>query len=187
MAEPAKDQDQSMEEILQSIKRIIAEEGEPGAPAAPASDVLELTDMLADDGSVSTPSKDEAPAIPSMSIDEIMAAPIASEPAPAPEPKPEPKPAPVAAEPAPAPAVDEESLISESTRAASAAALRALETVPSPGPVPTTSAIAFRSGETVEGLVIEALKPMLKDWLDSNLPGMVERLVEKEIRKLSAH
>ena len=55
-------EDQSMEEILQSIRRIIAEEGNNSAAAPegsrPASspdegsDILELTDMVQDDGSV---------------------------------------------------------------------------------------------------------------------------------------
>ena len=50
MAELSKDTDQSMEDILQSIKRIIADEGE-AAPAATVagSDVLELTELLAED------------------------------------------------------------------------------------------------------------------------------------------
>ena len=38
---------------------------------------------------------------------------------------------------------------------------------------------------TLEELVKELLKPMLKNWLDRNLPLVVERLVEKEIAKLS--
>jgi cell pole-organizing protein PopZ len=182
MAEAAKDQDQSMEEILQSIKRIIAEEGEP-APAA--SEVLELTDMLADDGSITQPDKHAASAIPMMSIDEIMAAPVASDPAPKPAaavPAPPPQPARVAPIAA---AAEDESLISETTRAASMAALRELESVPAPAPAAITGTIPFRSGSTVEDMVVEALKPMLKDWLDGNLSGIVERLVEKEIRKLS--
>jgi hypothetical protein len=74
MAEAAKDQDQSMEDILQSIKRIIAEEGDP-VPAASNADVLELTELLAEDGSISKASS--AQALPTMSIDEIMAAPMA--------------------------------------------------------------------------------------------------------------
>lgn len=42
----------------------------------------------------------------------------------------------------------------------------------------------LRSGETVEDLVVEALKPMMKDWLDENLPKLVEEIVEREIDKL---
>ena len=32
---------------------------------------------------------------------------------------------------------------------------------------------------------MEALKPMLKAWLDANLPTIVERLVEREVRKIA--
>lgn len=39
--------------------------------------------------------------------------------------------------------------------------------------------------QTVEDLVKEMLRPMLKDWLDSNLPGIVERYVEREIVRLT--
>lgn len=42
----------------------------------------------------------------------------------------------------------------------------------------------FRDGLTIEDLVVETLKPMLKLWLDENLPVIVEDLVQKEIRKL---
>lgn len=38
---------------------------------------------------------------------------------------------------------------------------------------------------TVEGLVQELLRPMLKEWLDENLPRMVERLVREEIERLT--
>lgn len=42
-----------------------------------------------------------------------------------------------------------------------------------------------RQGETsVEALVREMLRPMLAQWLDDNLPGMVERLVAEEIRRI---
>lgn len=41
------------------------------------------------------------------------------------------------------------------------------------------------SGQTIEDLVKEMLRPMLKDWLDTNLPPMVERYVEREIARLT--
>ena len=41
------------------------------------------------------------------------------------------------------------------------------------------------SGKTVEDLVKEMLRPMLKEWLDRNLPPMVERFVEREIVRLT--
>ena len=40
-------------------------------------------------------------------------------------------------------------------------------------------------GQTIEELVKEMLRPMLKDWLDTNLPPMVERYVEREIARLT--
>ena len=42
-----------------------------------------------------------------------------------------------------------------------------------------------RSGRTVEELVGELIRPMLKTWLDDNLPAIVERLVRAEIERLS--
>ena len=40
-------------------------------------------------------------------------------------------------------------------------------------------------GMTVEGMIRDMLRPMLKDWLDENLPSLVERMVEKEIARIS--
>ena len=200
MAEAAKDQDQSMEDILQSIKRIIAEEGEP--TQATGSDVLELTELLAEDGSVSQARPDERPQIPTMSIEEIMAAPVSSMPmetafVPSPStPAPMSAPSPVtemeSAPVAPAPASDaapmaDDNLLSGETLSASVAALSALrDSMNAPSAAPRTD-LAFRSGMTVEDLVREAIKPMLKDWLDQNLPLLVESLVKKEISKLTQH
>ena len=43
-----------------------------------------------------------------------------------------------------------------------------------------------RSGETsLEGLVREMLRPMLAEWLDKNLPGMVEKMVQAEIARIA--
>lgn len=40
---------------------------------------------------------------------------------------------------------------------------------------------------TLEGLVREMLRPMLKDWLDANLPTLVEGMVAKEIARITGH
>ena len=58
------------------------------------------------------------------------------------------------------------------------------ESVPppvAPNPGPAMGA----GGKTIEDLVNEMLRPMLKDWLDRNLPPMVERIVEREIVRLT--
>ena len=40
-------------------------------------------------------------------------------------------------------------------------------------------------GVTIESMMREMLRPMLKDWLDEHLPAVVERMVEKEIGRIS--
>lgn len=39
--------------------------------------------------------------------------------------------------------------------------------------------------DTLEGLVREMLKPLLKDWLDAHLPEIVERMVAQEVTRLT--
>ena len=45
--------------------------------------------------------------------------------------------------------------------------------------------LAMRSAELADGLVREMLRPMLKQWLDENLPAIVERLVRAEIQRVA--
>jgi cell pole-organizing protein PopZ len=45
--------------------------------------------------------------------------------------------------------------------------------------------VLVQNGRTLEDLVREMLRPMLKTWLDDNLPGLVERLVRAEIDRVS--
>ncbi len=57
-----------------------------------------------------------------------------------------------------------------------------LQTLAEPGVAPQI----VRSGETsLEGLTRELMRPMLKDWLDSHLPGIVEAMVEREIARIT--
>jgi cell pole-organizing protein PopZ len=44
---------------------------------------------------------------------------------------------------------------------------------------------AIRSAELADGMVREMLRPMLKQWLDENLPSIVERLVRAEIQRVA--
>ena len=54
-----------------------------------------------------------------------------------------------------------------------------------------TSAVAATRGmglgqnQTLEAIVKELLRPMLKDWLDENLTALVQRIVEREVVKLA--
>ncbi|MFT7098763.1 MAG: cell pole-organizing protein PopZ, partial [Rickettsiales bacterium] len=43
---------------------------------------------------------------------------------------------------------------------------------------------AFKSGETVEGMIASLLEPKLEQWLNENLPTIVDKIVREEIKKL---
>ncbi|WCT77394.1 DUF2497 domain-containing protein [Novosphingobium humi] len=82
-------------------------------------------------------------------------------------------------EPAPTgPAAD---LISEPAISSMRESLAALAMMSQPSSRPQI----VRSGETsLEGLVADLLKPALREWLDQNLPAMVERMVAAEIARI---
>ena len=78
--------------------------------------------------------------------------------------------------------LDESSLITSSVRSSMQENFAALSMLAEPGAKPQI----VRSGETsLEGLVREMLRPMLAEWLDQNLPGMVERMVKAEISRIA--
>jgi uncharacterized protein len=67
-----------------------------------------------------------------------------------------------------------ESLLSSSTAAMVDSAFNSL-----------AQTVLVQNARTLEDLVKEMLRPMLKSWLDDNLPGLVERLVRAEIERVS--
>ncbi|MFK4004693.1 DUF2497 domain-containing protein [Qipengyuania sp. NPDC077563] len=76
----------------------------------------------------------------------------------------------------------EESLIADATRSAMQQNFAALTMLSKPGKPPQI----VREGETsLEGLVRDMLRPMLSQWLDDNLPAMVEELVKAEISRIA--
>ena len=201
-----------MEEILASIRRIIADEEKPAPPPEPAA--------AADDDRISEEDLDklfastgddepEAAAEPEDGVLDLTEEAVAEpaelvdafspeeddlqfadpEPEPEPAPVPEPPPARLAPPPPPpkpafvpppppprdpAPAVDAPRLISDASERAVASAFDDL-----------SMTILNRNARTLEDLVQDMLRPMLKTWLDQNLPGMVERLVRAEIERVS--
>jgi hypothetical protein len=181
-----------MEDILQSIKRIIEDdtgaEAKPAAPAGGEPDVLDLTQVVGADGSVAdiatvpTP-KISAPApAPAediiQSIDNMFADEKPAEPAPGPAAK-------SAAMPALKPEVMEDGLMSDNAAKAAAAALKPIaETAHKDYSVPRIPSPGLRSGNTVEDLILESLRPMLKAWLDEHLPTIVQKIVEKEVKRI---
>ena len=76
----------------------------------------------------------------------------------------------------------ESPLIADEVRGAMQENLAALAMLAEPGAKPQI----VRSGETsLEGLTRELLRPMLAEWLDENLPGMVEKMVQAEIARIA--
>lgn len=184
MAEPTENQEPSMEEILASIRRIISEDGATVTPApaeegaaAEAAPILDLVAEVKDDGSVAEVAKAEeaAPAMdPIIDMEEI---------------KFEPPPAPVPEPVVTAPVVvhlDEDALISETTAQASASVLSNLSKLKQgSNGVAISSFPLGDSSRTLEGMVLEIIRPQLKEWLDANLPTLVEKIVQKEIQKIT--
>lgn len=77
---------------------------------------------------------------------------------------------------------DAEPLIAKGPRESMHESFAALAMLAQPGAAPQI----VRSGETsLEGMAREMLRPMLADWLDKNLPNMVETLVAAEISKIA--
>ncbi len=146
----------SMEEILASIRRIISED-EP----KPEDDSFE---MAAAPPAMAAAEQDDE-------LDDLVVfdEPIAEAPRPAP-PKPAPKPAPAMLN------IEDDAIVSEPASFATADAFMRLS---------GALRISDRAGQTLEGVVRELLKPMLKDWLDTNLAGIVEARVEAELNRIS--
>ncbi|MEZ6000814.1 PopZ family protein [Hyphomonas sp.] len=93
---------------------------------------------------------------------------------PAPAPTPAPAPAPVEKPMSASPAYESASLTDESTANAAAGALGKL-----------ISKMDLGTDNTLEGLVRELLRPMIKEWLDANLASIVEEKVEAEVQRIS--
>ncbi len=202
MTQAAKAQEPSMEEILASIRRIIADDDAskttqraPEPPkAAPRTAAPPPPEPEPIEPEVEAPEPVDAVAEAADILDltESMEAPSFSEPEPelSPEPIPEPSPAPQfrkieglsdvsfdELEQKPAPPRQqppEGQLISSATSAAVDSAFNTL-----------AHTVLVQNARTLEDLVREMLRPMLKTWLDDNLPNMVERLVRAEIERVA--
>jgi cell pole-organizing protein PopZ len=233
MTQPAKVQEPSMEEILASIRRIIADDeakpaekaaspavaASPGA-AAPAAKPAVMSDIPPAAIAAAPPKPSDPPPAASNSQDDIDAMlaglDAATSEAEVRPPLPDgevfdltddmvlldPQPAPFrtvepeddiefseanaqpraqhrqpAFEPPPiyeSPAAPPQQMLSRSTVSAVESAFNTL-----------ANTVLSNNARTLEDLVKEMLRPMLKSWLDDNLPGLVERIVKAEIERVS--
>ncbi len=222
MTQPAKAQEPSMEEILASIRRIIADDdaskstqkapeppvaAEPAPPPPPPKPFVVAPPQPAVQAAAEEPAvisgslqddlQDKATDI--LDLTESMEAPAfgqsAAEPGPvSPPPVPRPQFRKIEAhsdvsfeegqKPAAAPAgadfgrrdaeAERGQLLSSATTAAVNSAFNTL-----------AQTVLVQNARTLEDLVREMLRPLLKSWLDDNLPGMVEQLVRAEIERVA--
>jgi hypothetical protein len=162
----AQDNEASVEEILESIKKVIARDNRAGALEARRRRMLVSED-------------DDAEPLPLARTHQVRDAPETgddvldlSDMECPPEPS---------ALPRTESLSDESPLIADTVRDAMQENLAALAMLAEPGAKPQI----VRSGETsLEGLTRELLRPMLAEWLEAHLPTMVERLVQAEIARI---
>jgi len=189
----------SMEEILSSIKRIMAEEGDgPVRSRRPVRPVATTASSLSYDEEGDSILELDDPIVPPVApVPGVAPEPVVpprplttAAPAPRPEPvaeetdepAPPPPPPPLARPPVPEPDADDAApIVSDRAAAASRQAIdhltRALNAT-APVAAPTADA-------SLEGMVREMLRPMLRDWLDSRLPAIVEQQVAAEIARIT--
>jgi cell pole-organizing protein PopZ len=174
-----------MEDILASIRRILAEEegvppavptSAPGAAPGASPGATSIADgVLQLDASMMLPDPTEA----SLPPPPVPAPPAFTPPAPLP-----PEPAAFAPE---APLSFEDAMPAANGSLIGAEAATAAAT--SVGSLVRTltaerAAQVYSGGPTIEDIVRAELRPLLKQWLDANLPNMVERLVRAEIERV---
>ncbi len=166
----------TMEEILASIRRIISEEDQPPETGG---DVLELSPAASAAPAAKAPEPEpefeltqhvERHDEPSASSDDLV---IMEEDEPEPAPPPPPKAAAPAPQPVHAAAPAGDGLVSAPVASQAAGALGKL-----------MGSMLVSTGGTLDDVVRELLKPMLKEWLDVNLPAIVESEVAKEIERI---
>jgi cell pole-organizing protein PopZ len=189
-------QEPTMEEILASIRRIISEDDAPVAddaaatppaavqaapapepepepepeppvalsdfapppPAEEASDeVLDLTDRVE-----AMPQTPAAPPVESLGDLDVY-------------PQSRPAPEPAWNPPAAAASDEDDSLVSSHVAGRAASAFDQL----------ASSLVMPKDGRTLEDVVQELLRPLLKSWLDENLPSIVQRAVEAEVERIA--
>ena len=191
------EQEPSMEEILASIRRIISDDNEQGETNEMQPAVEEVVAEEEEAKALEEPLPVEETPAPTPEVDDdddddevldltdmdaadpeplfeeqAYQAPVSASPAPTPEP---------VQPPTPAPVEEKESLVSNP---------QAVETMDEFARLGSklyedVQELPIGNGAvTLEGLVRELVRPMLKEWLDQHLPITVERLVREEIERL---
>lgn len=191
MSETEGQEEPTMEEILASIRKIISEddvaEGED-ADVTEEAEKPELEPEPEPELEVDIELEDEEDAVLELT-DEV----VEEEPEPEPESEPEPD---IETEPETEPEIEPEEVVDTDV------AIDDVDPASDDDVLTSDEAANFSMGQfgvlsnllttgyqgagnTLEDLVREMLRPMLKEWLDKNLPPIVERMVAKEIARLA--
>jgi hypothetical protein len=176
-----------MEDILASIRRILNEDEAPppATPAEPEPFALTEAMLVGADAPAAVAAPAEPPPLPVNEPPPAEPPPppveAAAPPAPPPEPEPEPMTEPVPPPAAAPPEPDTTNLLAPAAAAAAAASVGSLLRAVS---ADRHTAVHRGGGPTLEDLVREEMRPLLKAWLDEHLPPMVERLVRTEIERV---
>ena len=175
--------DPSMEDILASIRRILNEDDAPGSSSDAAPQAAEPEPAASASPPLAVPISPVTAAGSAGDDEDVLVLDEGMLVSPAPEP-PALVPTPAPSQPMALPASATESfgeglLAPESAAAAASSVSSLLRTLSS-----ERSTQVYRGGPTIEDLVREELRPLLKAWLDQQLPPMVERLVRQEIERV---
>ena len=159
--------DPSMDDILASIRRILSEDEAADAASARPHGSADPGVLLLDPGMM-VPEPDHPPDAPAAAepmpmSDSVHVGAASSDAGPAVDPGP-----------------GQATLVDTATHAAATSAVghlvRTLNTA--------RSTAVHRGGPTLEDMVRDEMRPLLKEWLDANLPALVERLVQVEIERV---
>lgn len=161
-AEASNSQD-DIDALLAGLDAATPEVRAPEPEPEPEPDVLELTDEMAVDPTPPPPPPSFRKVEPRDDL-EFSESP--------PRPTPPPSYAPVDFDAPPLP--PQQPILAQSTVSAVESAFNSL-----------AHTVLSSNARTLEDLVKEMLRPMLKSWLDDNLPGLVERIVKAEIERVS--
>lgn len=182
MSDNSSEQEPSIEEILASIRQIISDDDDEGQESAEAEDVVESPihhdsdDVLelTEEDLVEEPVSEPEPEPEEMEIDMVD-----NEPEEELQEEVEPMVDDIIEEIRAEPRTVPSDILSSGTQAAAIGSITKLASK-----MPINSARSY-DGVTLEDIVREMLHPMLREWMDDNLPSMVERIVQKELEKLA--
>ena len=152
----------SMDEILASIRRIITDDEAPAGAAANSDAVSDTAPQSGDHAAGDT--KPQTLAEPEPEMEPMSELPAAAD----------------------AKSAKRDTLLSDSSRDSASSAFDKLSQAARVPPTPRPQvALTATPGVTLEDITRGLLEPLLKEWLDANLPAIVQERVEEEVARIA--